>query len=884
MTTATTDAPAPPWAPNLDVVRKALSLRTNRVALTRIEKNADGREWGNAHAFLLPSELDEAVEWVRRSAGPNITLTWTAGYLTPEGAERINTSAAQTVARGADMAGFQWVPVDLDPREDTPLSVYLNKLTEYGITPTLLNDSGRGLHAYWQLPEAVPHEQARQTLVDLVRYFDSDPGTVEPNRNLRLPGTWNGKPQVCRLAVVKRLDLEARYDLDTLSNRACALSPRPTPPPKKAPRPIAAGDDWRERFRADLDLADELTRLSRMTPVGRGGSRKWLCPCGEHEGTVPQVVVHRNNDQRAVCFGTSHPEGMGRKSDDGTRTTFDVIDLRAWEEGKSAEDYMREQRAQHKAAGTPPHQRTAEQSEQTSEQAQSEPTEQGPWPLPRPLTKEPDSIPIDQLPPVVRDLVAATVETHQTPPEIPLTFALTALSAATRGCWEVVVAPWWNAGPTSLYGITLAESGERKSGGSRPLLVALREAEKRLAVQVRAENRDRELRRKAAEARMKKVPEDEDGCLREQAIIHENRPRPVPELELTDATTEALGMVMEAQGGAAALFPTEATAFRTVAGAYNDKGRGGNVGLLNHAYDGDPYRDKRVNRGGVSIPRPILAWGAAVQTSVLTGYADGTTEGSGFLARFLLLLPTSLVGQRRVRTEPIPPAVQQAWDTALTALHGRAWDHYKEMSDDPDDFGAPLTITCDTEAADLLLDYAQALEDRKLSDTELRALGGWIEKHPARLGRIAALFALLENPYATTITATHMRAAMSMAPALVEHATATLRVLRNTGDTGPVRRILDALSSLRQPVVSTRDVYQKVRDQAWVDDTESVRDVLHELAEDDYLRGPVKKVGPKGGKPSEQWHLNPREWPWAAEPPDDPGGEQAETSAEGAGL
>lgn len=478
-----------------------------------------------------------------------------------------------------------------------------------------------------------------------------------------------------------------------------------------------------------------------------------------------------------------------------------------------------------------------------------------PWPPPAPLTCEPSSVPVDGLPTVVRDMVRAVEASVQAPVEVPLGFALSAISAATRGCWDIDITSSWRGEPPSLYVVTLADSGERKSAGMRPLLHVLHEAEKRLAIEVKAKNRDRSLRRKAAEARIKRVPEDEDAALREAAVIHENRPRPVPELILSDTTTEALGMNMAHQGGAASLFITEATAFRTVAGAYSDKGKGGNVGLLNHSYDAERYTDKRVNRGGVTIPRPFLSWGAAVQPQVLTGYADGTTEGSGFLARFLLLLPKSRVGQRLMRTDAIPPTVQAAWDTALTALHARAWDHYSAMTDDPDEFGQPLTLHFDADAAEILLDYGQELEDRKGGDHELRDLGGWIEKHPARLARIAALFALLEDPYARSVTVAQVQAAMTLAAPFIEHATATLRILRNTGDSGPVHRVLDVLRQAGQPSLTTREVYHRVKNQGWVNGTEAVREVLHGLQDDGWVRVETRSTG---GRPSEAWRLHPQ--------------------------
>lgn len=836
-----------PWAPDLRVVRKALSLRTGWVALTRIV--AAG---ARAHAFHLPAEVDEAVAWVVANAGADVTLTWSIAELTLEGAERINESRTATGVQKPDIAGYGWVAADLDPDDVVTMSVYRDRLTRYGITPSLVLASGRGLHVFWKLKDWTVAPLVLPTLEDLVRVFDSDTGTLDPNRNLRLPGTWNAKAEARRLAVVETYDPHAAYTLEELSARACALSPRPERVrTARQARVLADGEDWPDRYRASYDLADELTRITGAT----GGSRrKWPCPAGHPGDGPPSLTLHPDNDQRAVCHGTAHPHDMGRQS--GGRYTFDVLDLHAMEVGQTVEDFMRDERRrqqpQDEQAGTAP----GGQGGQEGQSSTPPPAED--WPDPAPLTTTPPPVDVSGLPAVLADIVREVASSAQAPVEVPLVFALGALSAATRGCWDITITSSWKGEPTALYGVTLADSGERKSAGKNPITRALDEAEKRVALLVRAENRDRDPRRKAADARRRQAEKDgdEDGAAREAARVHELRPRPVPALVLSDTTTEALGVNMEEQGGAAALFITEATAFSTVAGHYNNdkSGSGGNVGLLNHAYDAERYADKRIKRGGVTIPRPFLAWAAAVQTQVLTGYANGTTEGSGFLARFVLLLPTSMVGYRKVRTEAVPAAVQRAWDEALTALHSRAWEHYKAMTDDPDEYGEPLPITLTPAASDLLLDYYQRLEDGKRTDLDLRDLGGWIEKHPARLARMAALFALLENPYTTAVEVPHVRAALTLADPLVEHATAALRVLRNTGDSGPVRRVLDALTSLGQTVVTTREVLKKVHGQGWVSGVEAVRAVLAELAELDYLRPDQAKTG---GRPSERWHVHP---------------------------
>lgn len=386
MTVAETHGvPAPPWTPDLYTVEKALRLRTNYVALTCLLPGRDGTLYVDAcRVFLLPSEVDEALAWVNSHAGPAATLTWTVATLTPDGAERINTSAKATGVQKTDVAGYDWVAADLDPDDVVPLKVYRQRLADFAVVPSLVLASGRGLHVFWRLDQWTIAADVVPVLKDLVRAFDSDAGTEQLTRNLRLPGTWNPKADAKRLAVVENHAPDASYTPQELSDRACAISPRPvivdTP---RTRRVLAGGDDWPDRYRAAYDLTDELTRV---TGISGGARSKWPCPAHGPGNDGRQVIVHRDNPTRAVCFGGNHPDDMGHRTSDGLHT-FDALDLHAMEMGQSVKDFMADERRARKTtdAGTPadqvPRQRPAgddaEQGEQPSGQGQSAPSEQG---------------------------------------------------------------------------------------------------------------------------------------------------------------------------------------------------------------------------------------------------------------------------------------------------------------------------------------------------------------------------------------------------------------------------------------------------------------------------------------------------------------------------
>lgn len=481
------------------------------------------------------------------------------------------------------------------------------------------------------------------------------------------------------------------------------------------------------------------------------------------------------------------------------------------------------------------------------------------WDNPEPLEARPDPIPLDGLPEPIRRLIEEVSQQTEAPIEVAFSAVFGTLSAATRGVFEAAVHAGWNAGPSVLWPVTLADSGERKDGAMDLIVGPLHDAEKALApVVTRAAYRAR-----SEVARHRKAAKDHekngqwDLAADETRLADEAEPRADLQLILDDTTTEALGVHMEGQRGATAIFSTEAQAFRTVAGAYSDAGA--NVSLLNKAYDGKGYRDKRVKRAGVNIPRPILTWCAAVQPQVLAGYANNDTEGSGFIARFLLLAPRSLVGFRTGNVHSVDPVVMNGWIERVRALHAKAWPIYESMTPQAGLVGTPTVLPFDEAGRDLILSMFRDLEERKRPGGDLAGMGGWIEKHLARIVRIAMLLALWENPNATSIGLAHVESAASLSEPLIEHGRYALNIMRGSKGRSEERSLHERLPEVAREndgTVTTRNVFRAVQGQAWVDgDVERVRAALLRLADLGWVRPVAARPGP--GRPSEKWALHP---------------------------
>ena len=591
-----------------------------------------------------------------------------------------------------------------------------------------------------------------------------------------------------------------------------------------------------------------------------------------HSESVPWAVVGEGyNAPQALAasrFGGDYAAAMKAVEDGSTGprpafmaawpqrvldavTASKAVDLAEWKRQKDREK-----------AGAPAVTVTPSQADTAAkwDEGQDAAVEPEPWDDPVPLGGgTPAPVPLDALPGFLRRMVEAVAEQSQAPREVVLAAALGTLAAATRGVWDVHVRGGWNAGPSVLWITALAASGERKGAGTKPLTAPLIDAERHLAGEVRRANRNREVERRQLEAILKAADAEGDPTAYQRLAerIHEARPRPVPGLVISDATTEALGQYMTGQGGACAIFGTEASSFQTVAGRYSDAG--GNFSLLNNAYDGEPYADLRIKRDGVRVERPALTWSVAVQPDVLAGYADSQSEGSGFLARFLLLVPASNIGRLNYRSEQVPEHVSAEWAGVVEGLHAEAWRRYEAMTESlPDDLGPPSSVTFTDDAAELVIEYGERLDREAADGGAVAHLGGWASKAPARIARLAAVLALAEDPHRRDVRTEHVAAALALADSFTAHAGAAFGILRQTARLDPAARLVSALRKIGATEVTTREVWQVLRDQtSWVNSTDDVRRALDSAEDLGYVRRRQVQGGGSGGRPSERWEVHP---------------------------
>lgn len=275
---------------------------------------------------------------------------------------------------------------------------------------------------------------------------------------------------------------------------------------------------------------------------------------------------------------------------------------------------------------------------------------------PKPLrtNERPLDYPVERLPGVIGAAVREVAEYVQAPVALVAGCALSAVSAAVQTQFGVRRNDRL-FGPASLYFLTVAESGERKSSVDSLFIQPLKdyEARQRQEEKQRRQEYEDELATWEAGGREGAPPEP---------------PGPTPKMLRGDDTTEALVSHLTNYQLAAVISSEAGVIF----GSHSMKPEGvkRNLALLNQLWDGGPIIEGRVGRGETYVESVRVSMGLMLQPSVLESFlrkTEGLARGIGFFARFLFCHPESTQGQRYYREPEAMPALD-AFHRQVTLL------------------------------------------------------------------------------------------------------------------------------------------------------------------------------------------------------------------------
>lgn len=434
-------------------------------------------------------------------------------------------------------------------------------------------------------------------------------------------------------------------------------------------------------------------------------------------------------------------------------------------------------------------------------------------PAPLPLRREvvpPEPFPMNALGKVLGDAAKAIVDKVQCPEAIAAQSVLAAASLAAQAHADVVHPATGDKRPISLFMMTIAASGERKSAADRIALdpVQVREAE--LYEQHERDHRiycdARDAYQRAREAILRTRKSNPTETKKQLAAL-----APVPTAPLTplltapDPTLEGLHKLMAGGEPSMGLFSDEGGTF---IGGYgmSDESRLRTGAGLSSFWDGTPV--KRVRGGdGVSILRGRrLSMHIMAQPGIAEGLlADPTLQNQGLPSRLLVSAPASLVGTRmqkspKAGTGPALKRYQKGILGLLRKPQKRAGLGNPELD--------PIPISLSADARKKWEAFADECERELAPGKRFEPIRAFANKLPEHALRMAAVLELVDNANAKAINRSTFDRATTLARyyagealRLFEQGVASVEILR-------AEKVLRWLHEKNKTVVGLKEIYQ----------------------------------------------------------------------------
>ena len=429
-----------------------------------------------------------------------------------------------------------------------------------------------------------------------------------------------------------------------------------------------------------------------------------------------------------------------------------------------------------------------------------------PWPNLIPLATEPGypEFPIDALPPWMAETVKAVAADMQCPPDLPAMLGITVLSVACAKRVKVHVRSTWYE-QMGTYLVTALEPGENKSPAVKVMIGPvwdyerhLREstADARNMAKMRAEYITGERTKKIRAGEMA-----EAGALTDE--LNALPPTEPPRLIIDDATPGALVQLMAANGERMAIISSEPAVFAMMKGKFS-KDQAADLDVYLKAFSGDSHSEARVTREATpDLVEPALTIGVTVQPSVLAELmTNSELTDRGLLPRFMVSVPKSLVGTRRMdEAVEIDPAVAAAYGRHVSSIIetvSNLTDHVVKMS--------PGAYRMFTEAR-------QTLEDARRADGPMRPIAAWTIKLESTIARVAGMFAVALHPNHRPdfIDEGHMVSALRIADYWIGHAFASFSLATVDPVENIAKRLSEWLVSSQVKTLTLRDAYKMNR-------------------------------------------------------------------------
>jgi len=396
-----------------------------------------------------------------------------------------------------------------------------------------------------------------------------------------------------------------------------------------------------------------------------------------------------------------------------------------------------------------------------------------------------DSIPVPMFPDgIFTGAIAARIDAEaeftETPPELAATFAIGALVTAVQGKFRVMIREGYYE-PLCLWALTALPSGSRKTAVRTAMIRPLnhweqrRRAEllpliekaqsERKTVQCRIEYLRKQARKGGAdlEAKKKEIADLEAGL----------PPVPVlPQLYADDITVERAGMIMAEQDERLSIISDEGGFFDNLNGRYSTMAA---FDLYLQGHSESYVRVDRSGRPAICLQHPSMSMAISPQPGVLRRLMSNTLfREKGLLARCLLMVPPSNIGQRTGGGRTVPKEVEDHYETVI--------DHLLSIEKRVVGGKAiPYLLTFSPDANAVLVRFWEELESLMAEGGKLAHVQDWGSKLSAAMARFAAIVHCAEHysslTLETEVQAETVERAVIFGRYLIDHALAAFGLM-----------------------------------------------------------------------------------------------------------
>ncbi len=415
--------------------------------------------------------------------------------------------------------------------------------------------------------------------------------------------------------------------------------------------------------------------------------------------------------------------------------------------------------------------------------------------------------PVEALGPVLGRAANAIAHKIQVPAAMASQSVLATAALAAQAHADVTL-PYGQVRPVSLFFVTVAASGDRKSSADNEALWPVKKHEAALRERHAAAMKDWLIADAAWTAQKRKI--EGDGKLdlagRKQRLVElGNEPlRPLAAFLTTgDLTVEGLtknwGDLLPALG----IFTNEGGTF-TGGHAMSDDNRLKTAAMLSEVWDGKPVKRVRALDGVTILPGRRLSLHLMVQPDAAAGFlGNGTLRDQGMLSRVLAAAPATLAGTR-FHSEPDPAddaAIRAYGDRILSLLEAPL-----PLANGTRNELEPRALALDADAKAELVAFADHVEREIGTPDSLNSVRDLAAKAAEHAARIAGVLTIVADRGAATIGRDAMAAAVALADWYVNEALRLHHAGRRDPKLVRAQALLDWLRERGGAGVMVRDV------------------------------------------------------------------------------